>query len=58
MKHGIALAKAIGARVTALVASTPLNSLVVDTSIVSGAHDQCKALPSRPRNISYGPRRE
>ncbi len=44
MKHGIALAKAIGARVTALVVSTPLNSLLVDPSIVSGALDQYKAL--------------
>ena len=44
MKHGIALAKAIGARVTALVVSTPLNSLVVDPSIVSGSLDQYKAL--------------
>ena len=44
MQHGIALAKAIGARVTALVVSTPLNSLVVDPSIVSGALDQYKAL--------------
>jgi nucleotide-binding universal stress UspA family protein len=44
MKHGIALAKAIGARVTALVVSTPLNSLVVDPSIVSSALDQYKAL--------------
>ena len=44
MKHGIALAKAIGARVTALVVSIPLNSLVVDPSIVSGSLDQYKAL--------------
>lgn len=44
IKHGIALAKAIGAKVTALVVSTPLNSLVVDPSIVSGALDQYKAL--------------
>lgn len=44
MKHGITLARAIGARVTALVVSTPLNSLVVDPSIVSGALDQYKAL--------------
>ena len=44
MKHGIALAKAIGARATALVVSTPLNSLVVDPSIISGALDQYKAL--------------
>ena len=40
----IFLAKAIGARVTALVVSTPLNSLVVDPSIVSGTLDQYKAL--------------
>jgi len=44
MKHGIELAKAIGARVTALVVSTPLNSLVVDPSVVSSALDQYKAL--------------
>ena len=44
MKHGIALAKAIGAKVTALVVSTPLNSLVVDPSVVSSALDQYKAL--------------
>jgi len=44
MNHGIALAKAIGARVTALVVSTPMNSLVVDPSVVSGALDQYKAL--------------
>lgn len=44
MKHGIALAKAIGAKVTALVVSTPPNSLVVDPSVVSGALDQYKAL--------------
>jgi len=44
MKHGIALAKAIGADVTALVVSTPLNSLVVDPSVVSGALEQYKAL--------------
>jgi nucleotide-binding universal stress UspA family protein len=44
MQHGIALARAIGARVTALVVSTPLNSLVVDPSIVSGALDQYKKL--------------
>ena len=51
MKHGIALAKAIGAKVTALVVSTPLNSLVVDPSIVSGALDQYKVWsPNRPRN--------
>ena len=44
VRHGIALAKAIGAKVTALVVSTPLNSLVVDPSVVSSALDQYKAL--------------
>ncbi|QWG25671.1 universal stress protein [Bradyrhizobium sediminis] len=44
VKHGIELARTIGARVTALVVSTPLNSLVVDASIVSTALDQYKAL--------------
>ena len=44
VKHGIELAKTIGARVTALVVSTPISSLVVDPSIVSTALDQYKAL--------------
>jgi len=44
MKHGIALAKTIGAEVTALVVSTPLSSLVVEPSVVSGALEQYKAL--------------
>jgi nucleotide-binding universal stress UspA family protein len=44
MNHGIALAKAIGAEVTALVVSTPLTSLVVEPSRVSGALEQYKAL--------------
>lgn len=44
MKHGIALAKTIGARVTALVVSTPISSLVIDPDIVSSALDQYKAL--------------
>ena len=44
MRHGIALAKAIGAQVTALVVSTPLNSLVVDPGLVCTALDQYKAL--------------
>ncbi len=44
MKHGIELAKAIGARVTAMVVSTPLTSLVVEPSRVSGALEQYKAL--------------
>ena len=44
VKHGIALAKTIGAKVTALVVSTPPKSLVVDPSVVSSALDQYKAL--------------
>ena len=44
MKHGITLAKAVGAKVTAVVVSTPLNSLIVDPSVVSSALDQYKAL--------------
>jgi nucleotide-binding universal stress UspA family protein len=44
MKHGIELAKAIGAKVTALVVSTPLISLVVDPGRVSGALEQYKEL--------------
>jgi nucleotide-binding universal stress UspA family protein len=63
MKHGIALAKAIGAKVTALVVSTPPNSLVVDPSIVSGALDQYKALVAEQTakyldNISRNAREE
>ena len=61
MQHGIALAKAIGAKVTALVVSTPLNSLVVDPSIVSGALDQYKKLVAEQTakyldNISHNAR--
>ena len=44
MKHGIALAKATGAKITALVVSTPLQSLVVDPSAASKALVQYKAL--------------
>jgi nucleotide-binding universal stress UspA family protein len=44
IKHGIALAKTIGAEVTAMVVSAPLHSLVVDPSAVSKALDQYKAL--------------
>ncbi|MBI3700478.1 MAG: universal stress protein [Afipia sp.] len=44
IKHGIALAKAVGARVTAIVVSTPFQSLVVDPGAVSKALDQYKAL--------------
>ena len=44
MRHGIALAKAIGARVSALVVSTPLASLVVDPGAVSVALEQYQAL--------------
>src|SRR5262249_14143153 len=44
--HGIALAKAIGAEVTALVVSTPFSSLLVDPSIGSSASAQYKELVS------------
>ena len=44
MSHGIALARAIGAKVSALVVSTPFTSRVVDPSAVSAALDQYKAL--------------
>jgi len=44
MKHGVTLAKAVGARVTALVVSTPIQSLVVDPNAVSKALEQYKAL--------------
>jgi nucleotide-binding universal stress UspA family protein len=44
IKHGIALAKTIGAEVTAMVVSTPLNSLVVDPGAVSKALEQYKVL--------------
>lgn len=44
MTHGIELAKAIGAKVTALVVSTPLTSLIVEPSRVSGALEQYKVL--------------
>jgi len=42
--HGIALATATGARVTALVVSSPLHSLVVDPDAASKALEQYKAL--------------
>jgi nucleotide-binding universal stress UspA family protein len=44
MRHGIALAKAIGAKVSALVVSTPLTSLVVDPTAASAALEQYKVL--------------
>jgi nucleotide-binding universal stress UspA family protein len=44
MRHGIELAKAIDAKVTALVVSTPLTSLVVEPSRVSGALEQYRVL--------------
>jgi nucleotide-binding universal stress UspA family protein len=44
MRHGIALAKAIGASVSALVVSTPLTSLVVDPTAASAALEQYKVL--------------
>lgn len=44
MTHGIALAKATGAKVTALVVSTPLQSLVVDPTAATKALAQYKVL--------------
>jgi len=44
IRHGIALAKATGAHVTALVVSTPLQSLVVDPDRASKALEQYKTL--------------
>lgn len=44
MTHGIELAKVIGAKVTALVVSTPLHSLVVDPNAATKALAQYKAL--------------
>lgn len=44
MRHGIALAKTIGAKVSALVVSTPIASLVVDPGAVSAALEQYQAL--------------
>ncbi len=44
IKHGIALAKVIGAKITAIVVSAPLHSLVVDPSTVAKALDQYKVL--------------
>jgi nucleotide-binding universal stress UspA family protein len=44
MAHGIDLAKVIGAKVTAIVVSTPFKSLVVDPNLISKALDQYKAL--------------
>jgi nucleotide-binding universal stress UspA family protein len=44
MAHGIDLAKVIGAKVTAIVVSTPFKSLVVDPNLISKALDQYKTL--------------
>ena len=44
MQHGVALARTIGAKVTALVVSTPLRSLVVDPHAATKALAQYKAL--------------
>jgi nucleotide-binding universal stress UspA family protein len=44
MKHGVALAKTVGAKVTALVVSTPLHSLVVDPYAATKALAQYKIL--------------
>jgi nucleotide-binding universal stress UspA family protein len=42
--HGIALAKNVKAKVTALVVSTPLQALVVEPSRVAGSLDQYRQL--------------
>jgi nucleotide-binding universal stress UspA family protein len=44
IEHGIALAKTVKARVTALVVSTPLQALVVEPSRVAGSLDQYRQL--------------
>jgi nucleotide-binding universal stress UspA family protein len=44
IEHGIALAKAVHARVTALVVSTPLQSIVVDPDRVAGSLEQYRQL--------------
>lgn len=42
--HGIALAKTVNAKVTALIVATPLHTLVVDPDLILGAMDQYKKL--------------
>ncbi len=42
--HSIDLAKAVHAKVTALVVSTPFHSIVIDPGVVSGALDQYRQL--------------
>ncbi len=44
VEHGIALAKAVGAKVTALVVATPFHTLVVDPGLVTSALEQYKKL--------------
>jgi len=44
VEHGIELAKTVDARLTALIVSTPLNSLVVEPDLVAGQFDQYKKL--------------
>jgi nucleotide-binding universal stress UspA family protein len=44
MKHGVGLARTLGAKVTALVVSTPLHSLVVDPFAATKALAQYKVL--------------
>jgi nucleotide-binding universal stress UspA family protein len=42
--HGIALAKAVNAKVTALIVATPIHALVVEPDLVTGPLDQYKKL--------------
>lgn len=44
INHGIALAKAVSAKVTALVVSTPIHALVVAPGLASSSLDQYKQL--------------
>jgi nucleotide-binding universal stress UspA family protein len=44
IEHGIALAKSVRARVTALVVSTPFHALVVDPSIFPNSLDEYRRL--------------
>jgi nucleotide-binding universal stress UspA family protein len=44
IEHGVALAKAVGAKVTAVVVSTPIHALVVAPGLVPNSLDQYKQL--------------
>jgi nucleotide-binding universal stress UspA family protein len=44
VNHGIALAKALNARLTALVVSTPIHTLIVEPDLVTQPFDEYKKL--------------